>query len=226
VRWSLYRLHPDIVAIKRILPGSAVRQVFYAVESYTHAGAYLVDASTGKVHWKLNREDDLRWVHAHVGWAADILESSPGIEMMTNRDGHEAKETVLFSAKGEILMQGFPARYRPVNWTGGAVRDLLAPDARELARFDGKQVSAVAGEAPSSVPCRFVMSADLLGDYRDEIVCAMRGEQGREVFRVLTNTGPAGRREVTRTASREYRLWLARNIGGGYASYFEWEPGH
>ena len=41
---------------------------------------------------------------------------------------------------------------------------------------------------------------------------------------VYTNITPNDKREITRTASREYRLWLARNKGGGYASYFEWEP--
>jgi hypothetical protein len=45
----------------------------------------------------------------------------------------------------------------------------------------------------------------------------------RSLF-VYTNTEPIERRDVTRTASREYRLWLARNFGGGYRSYFEWEP--
>jgi hypothetical protein len=29
---------------------------------------------------------------------------------------------------------------------------------------------------------------------------------------------------LSRTQPREYRLGLARNMGGGYASYFEWEP--
>lgn len=38
---------------------------------------------------------------------------------------------------------------------------------------------------------------------------------------VLTNTAPLERRAVTRTASRQYRLWMARNMGGGYPSYFE-----
>jgi rhamnogalacturonan endolyase len=52
VRWSIYREHPDIVAIKRFLPGSKKRQVYYAVESTVHAGAYLVDAATGKIIWK------------------------------------------------------------------------------------------------------------------------------------------------------------------------------
>jgi len=41
---------------------------------------------------------------------------------------------------------------------------------------------------------------------------------------VYTNTEPLNSREVTRSASREYQLWLARNMGGGYPTYFEWEP--
>ncbi len=41
---------------------------------------------------------------------------------------------------------------------------------------------------------------------------------------VYSNVDPVNSRQITRTASREYRLWLARNMGGGYASYFEWEP--
>ena len=63
------------------------------------------------------------------------------------------------------------------------------------------------------------MTADLAGDFRDEIVCVSGGK-----VMVFSNIQPLDRREITRTASREYRLWLARNMGGGYASYFEWEP--
>jgi hypothetical protein len=63
------------------------------------------------------------------------------------------------------------------------------------------------------------MTADLAGDFRDEVVCVSEGK-----VMVFTNIDPVDRREITRTASREYRLWLARNLGGGYGSYFEWEP--
>ncbi|MCW5964078.1 MAG: SUMF1/EgtB/PvdO family nonheme iron enzyme [Bryobacterales bacterium] len=229
VRWSLYRLHPDIVAVKRILPaqpGDRTRQIYFAVESNTHAGAYLVDASTGKLIWKHNRETDPTWSHAHVGWAADILATSPGMEMMTNKDGHEAQQTVLISAVGEVLMEGFPSRFRPVNWMGSDVRELIAPDSTAVHRFEAMRLQPIAGAAPSATPCRFVMSADLLGDYRDEVVCATRNDDGSEVFHILTNGAMPEGRQLTRTASREYRLWLARNIGAGYASYFEWQEGH
>jgi hypothetical protein len=225
MRWSIYREHPDIVAVKRILPGTKDRQVYYAVESGVHAGAYVVDARTGKIIWKLNREDDPRWVHAHVGWASDIFAGSPGLEMLTNRDGHDAQDQVLFSATGKILMNPFPPGWRPVNWTGGGVRELMSGNGRQLARFTGTAVAPLAAAGPNVLPsgsCSMV--ADLAGDYRDEVVCFGRTKEDAPAIYVFSNLQPINQREITRTASRQYRLWLARNMGGGYASYFEWEP--
>lgn len=223
MRWSIYREHPDIVSVKRFLPETKKRQVFYAVESSVHAGAYLVDADKGKILWKSNREDDPRWSHAHTGWAADILASSPGLEMYTNRDGHLVKDTVLLAADGQVLMDQFPAGWKPVNWTGGAVRDLISADGRKLARFNGKSLEPLAvspNEGSGSCP----MSADLVGDFRDELVCIGKTAEGAQAVFVYTNTEVAKQRDVTRLADREYRLWVARNIGGGYPSYFEWQP--
>lgn len=224
LRWALYRGHPDIVAVKHILPGLNTRQVYYVVESSTHAGVYLADASTGKLIWKVNREDDPRWTHGHIGWAADIWEGSPGMELLANRDGHDSKDVVLFAADGRVLLEKFPPGWRPVNWTGAKVRDLMRGNGRELALFDGKRVlpQAVPGPNPGEGACPMV--ADLAGDFRDEVVCFGRTGEGAAAVLVYTNVRPINRREITRTARREYRLWMARNMGGGYASYFEWEP--
>jgi len=217
MRWSIYREHPDIVAVKPILPGAKGLQVYYAVESQVHAGAYVVDARTGKIIWKVNREDDPRWLHAHMGWASDIWEESPGMELLTNRDGHESKDQVLFSAEGKILANPFPPGWRPVNWTGGKTRELMNGGATQLGRFNGKEVVPIDGMRPNETGqggCNMV--ADLAGDYRDEIVCMSPGR-----IMVFTNLEPAAGSQVTRTADRGYRLWLARNMGGGYQSYFE-----
>ena len=225
MRWSIYREHPDIVAIKHILPNSKDRQVYYAVESNVHAGAYVVDAKTGKIIWKVNREDDPRWVHAHTGWAAKIWDGDPGFQMLTNRDGHEAKDTVLFASDGKILMNPFPKGWRPANWTGGPVRDLMSSDGKSFGRFTGKNVETIPGVSANEMPSGSCsMSADLAGDYRDEVICEGKTKEGNPAVFVYTNITPIDRREITRTASREYRLWLARNKGGGYPSYFEWEP--
>ena len=225
VRWSIYAGHPDEVMIKRILPNRPGRQVFYAVEDNTNAGAYVVDANTGRVIWKANREDDPRWTHAHMGWAADIWEGSPGMEILTNRDGHLVRDTVLFSAGGEILMNPFPRGWNPVNWLGGKVRELMTPDGRRLARFTGKAVEPLPLKGPNEMESgRCNMTADLAGDFRDEVICTAPGKNGAPAVYIYTNTEPIQKREVTRLANREYRMWLARNLGAGYGSYFEWQP--
>jgi hypothetical protein len=46
----------------------------------------------------------------------------------------------------------------------------------------------------------------------------------RPVVKIYTNVAPIARREVTRLGDREYRMWLARNLGAGYGQYFEWQP--
>jgi hypothetical protein len=68
-----------------------------------------------------------------------------------------------------------------------------------------------------------LVSADLCGDFRDEVVTSEIVDS-RPVVRIYTNVAPIARREVTRLADREYRMWLARNLGAGYGQYFEWQP--
>jgi len=221
LRWSIYRQHPDIVAIKDILPERPGLEVFYAVESSVHAGAYVVDAKTGKIIWKVNREDDPRWIHAHTGWAADIWDGSRGIELLANRDGHDVKDLVLFSADGKILMNPFPQGLAPVTWLGNATRELMPRSGQWLGKFNGREVARIEGAAPNPGQGNCSMVADLVGDYRDEIVCTGPAPDGGTAIFVYTNTAPLERRAVTRTAERQYRLWMARNMGGGYPSYFE-----
>jgi rhamnogalacturonan endolyase len=221
MRWSIYREHPDVVAVYDFLPEHPGLEVFYAVESNMHAGAYLVEADTGKIIWKVNREEDPRWTHAHTGWAADIWDGSPGLELFTNRDGHLIKDTVLLSTRGKILLEPFPPEFRPVEWDGDATRELISNDGRTLAEFDGKAV-VKRGATPSEVEGgRCVTVADIAGDFRDEvIVVGPTDEGGRGVF-VYTSTAPIQSRQLTRTADRSYRLWMAHNLTGGYWSYFE-----
>ncbi|MGA2270090.1 MAG: SUMF1/EgtB/PvdO family nonheme iron enzyme [Bryobacteraceae bacterium] len=225
VRWSIYRGHPDTVQIKHILPDLPGRQVYYGVETTDNAGGYVVDAKTGKIIWKHNHDEDPTWTHSHVGWASDIWEGSPGMELLNNRDGHTAKDLVLFSADGKILMEPFPQGWNPANWTGGAVRDLISSDGTRIGRFTGHAVEMLSTPGPSPRPgSSCVMAGDILGDYRDEIICKGQDADGAPAMFVYTNTEPVAKREVTHSASHEYALWLQRNFGGGYGEYFEWQP--
>ena len=64
----------------------------------------MVDANTGEVIWKNNREDDPVWSHGHIGWTADIWDGSPGMEAVSNRAGHGDTILLLFSSDGQKII--------------------------------------------------------------------------------------------------------------------------
>ncbi|MSU65514.1 MAG: hypothetical protein EXS38_05300 [Opitutus sp.] len=223
LRWSIYVGHPDVVAVKHIIAGRPGRQVFVAVEDNTNAGAYVVDADTGKLIWKSNREDDPRWTHAHTGWVADILADSPGMEIMTNRDGHLTRDTVLFNAQGQIVLTPWVGGWTPVNWLGGEKREMMSNNGKRLGTFNGRTFDQLPDPGPNEGEGRVMYAADLMGDFRDELICTATAN-GRQTVVIYTNTAPIKKRDVTRLADHEYRTWLARNFTAGYGSYFEWQP--
>jgi len=218
LRWSIYRQHPDIVTINDFIPDRPGLEVYYVVESNAHAGVYMVEANTGEVIWKVNREDDPRWTHGHIGWAADIWKGSPGIECFASRAGHGDIKLVLFSASGRILAEPLP-RYTPVEWDGTPERELLIGNGSSIARFDGTKVTEIPGIKPNPVPGSvLLMVADLYGDFRDELVLTRQNENGMPELIVVTATQPILKRYITPSTDLNYRLWLAHNIGGGYSS--------
>ena len=219
LRWSIYKQHPDIVSIHDYLPERPGLEVFYIVESSMHAGVYMVDANTGEIIWKLNREDDPRWTHGHHGWTSDIWSGSAGIECISNRAGHSDQNMILFSADGRILLEPFPFGLTPVEWDGDLTRELLGNNGHTIANFDGEEVLEVPGVHPNPFPdARLLMVADLYGDFRDELVLMTVTEQGGKAIAVVTASGPMDKKFISATENLDYRLWLARNMGGGYRS--------
>ena len=222
MRWSLYRGHPDIVAIRDFLPERAGLEVYYVIETSAHAGAYLADAATGKLLWAINREIDPRWTHGHVGWAADIWSGSPGAEFYANREGHTAKDTLLISTLGKILLEPFPSGLLPLEWDGDPVRELIPRDGKSIGKFDGRQVVPLAGLAPNaSGRGSIVMVADLVGDFRDEIVVAGTDAIGTFSISIYSATALIRERKPAPATRHDYQMWLAHNLIGGYGSYFE-----
>ena len=65
------------------------------------------------------------------------------------------------------------------------------------------------------------MTADLYGDFRDELVVSTTTPEGKRAISVVTAVHPVSSRYVTATESLDYRLWLARNMGGGYCSVYD-----
>lgn len=220
LRWSIYRQHPDIVSIHDYLPDRPGLEVFYIVESSVHAGVYMVDADSGETIWKVNREDDPRWTHGHYGWTADIWEGSPGIECLSNRAGHDDRNVVLFGADGRVLLEPFPYGYTPLEWDGDHTRELYIN--RTIGDFDGTEIHpSVRAQPILQSSDSILMAADLYGDFRDELIVASKDETGKSYISVVCAVEPIEDRYAARTESLDYRLWLSRNMGGGYKSVFD-----
>ncbi len=221
MRWSIYKQHPDLVSIHDFLPGRLGLEVLYAVESSMYAGLYMTDANQGKILWKLNHDDDPRWTHAHHNWVADLWAEQPGIECVTNRDGHGDKDLALFSAEGKILLDPFPSGYIPVEWDGDAVRELISGDGKTVGKFNGTEIVPLAGICPNPLNGgAILLVADLFGDARDELVLSIKDAEGIQRVSIVTATTPGAAKQASPLENLDYRLWLARNMGGGYPSTF------
>jgi len=180
----------------------------------------MVDANSGQIIWKVNREDDPRWTHGHTGWTADIWDGSPGMECVSNRAGHNDRNLVLFAADGKILLEPFPSGFTPLEWDGDSTRELLGAN-DGIGDFDGKKVVFAAENQPA-LPrgSQVLMTADLYGDFRDELVLSVT-DDGQKYIAVAAATHQTDQRYMTARESLDYRLWLARNMGGGYKSVYD-----
>ena len=223
MRWSIYRQHPDLISIHDYLPDHPGLEVFFIVESSVNAGVYMVDANSGELIWKNNREDDPVWSHGHIGWTADIWDGSPGMEAVSNRAGHDDRTLLLFSSKGERLMDAFPQGYTPVEWDGDATRELLGNNGKILGNFDGEFIKPEAGVIPNPIDeTNLIFTADLAGDFRSELVVSGTDTDGRKMIMVLTQPSPISKSFISPAEDLDYRLWLSRNKGGGYAQVYEY----
>jgi rhamnogalacturonan endolyase len=223
VRWSIYRQHPDLISIHDYLPNRPGPEVFFIIESSVNAGVYMVDASNGSLIWKNNREDDPLWSHGHTGWTADIWDGSPGMEAVSNRAGHDDHVLLLFSADGKKLLDSFPGGYTPLEWDGDATRELIGDNGKILGNFDGREIVPESGVIPNPVKeSNLIFTADLAGDFRSELVISGTDTDGRKAVMVLSQTEPIGQKFISPSEDTDYRLWLARNKGGGYGQIYEY----
>ncbi|MBN2411627.1 SUMF1/EgtB/PvdO family nonheme iron enzyme [candidate division KSB1 bacterium] len=222
LRWSIYKQHPDKVKILDFIPERPGLEVWYVIESSMYAGMYMVDAGSGEVIWKEDREDNPAWTHGHAGWAADIWDGSKGMECLSNRQGHEDRVWLMYSADGRKLMEGFPLGYRPFEWDGDESRELLSDNGFILSNFNGREPVVVADVHPNPLPdSQLLMTADLCGDFRDELVIQINDLDGRPKIAIITATQPVGKKYLSAAEQLDYRLWVGRNMGGGYASIYD-----
>jgi rhamnogalacturonan endolyase len=150
----------------------------------------LWDARTGDLIWGLREETQDNQIA--LGFCADIDPSLPGMECWADK--------YYFSAKGKRLDPPVPPQGELVWWDADPLREFLYRGV--ISKWKGP-------ELPPRIEGTVLAIADILGDWREEIITYYQGE-----LRIYSTTIPARDRRVCLMQDPLYRSDVAlRSMG-------------
>ena len=203
--WSTGLGHPDHVYVGDLDPSRAGLEIYYGIErrQKERNGMCLVDAKTGEILW--GHEGPTRHVHSR-GMCSDIDPRYPGAECYSADTDSQKKLawSRLRTCKGQVIdekeLGGFGAL--PAYWDADLQRELLMGN--RIVTYRG---TALAGKTQG----RIIAVADVLGDWREEIITSVAGE-----MRIYTTTVPAADRRPCLMTDPLYRMDVAVGTMGYY----------
>ena len=175
-------------------PGLEVFGVHEIEEGTKGPGAALYDARTGEILWSGNNDRDVG-----RGVAANIDPENPGAEMWFN------------SSNGLLNMKGEKIGPQPssVNflawWDGDLTRELLNGNGIDKYKV-GRIFTAQGCSANNGSKSNPALSADILGDWREEVM--FRTSDNKEL-RIFTTTIPTQHKIPTLMHDSQYRMAIA-----------------
>ncbi|MEK7780038.1 MAG: rhamnogalacturonan lyase [Verrucomicrobiota bacterium] len=199
--------HGDALHVSDLDPTRPGLEVFDIQERVGDAGAHLRDACTGKNLWKKPTAQGESEGPGR-GLAADIDPRHKGAEMWA---GGEGGVQGLFNTKGELVSAIKPRTCNfAVWWDGDLLRELL--NGNRISKWDWTNSSeetifeaedCTSNNGSKSTPA---LSADILGDWREEVIWRTRDNRG---LRIYTTTTPTEHRFYTLMHDPQYRLAIA-----------------
>jgi len=200
--------HGDALHVSDLDPDRPGLEVFNIQERFDDAGANFRDARTGEVLWKkasIKAGEDGEGPGR--GLALDIDPRHRGFESWVRG----ASITGLFNAKGEKISEATPGSCNfGVWWDGDVLRELL--DRNTISKWDwtaSTQTLLLTADGCTSnngTKATPTLSADILGDWREEVV--WRTADNKEL-RIYTTTIPTKYRFYTLMHDPQYRLSIA-----------------
>ena len=189
--WSTGLGHPNHCYVGDIDPSRDGLEIYYGIETRKkNNGMCLVGAATGKILW--GHDQHTQHIHA-LGLCSDIDPTQPGTKCYSGECEFEDKRW-LRNCKGEVLstkdLGGLSPRV--VHWDADLQRELL----------HGGIISDYRGNSiRPRVEGYLVAVADILGDWREEIITSMPGK-----LRIYTTTIPAVDRRTCLMQDPIYRM--------------------
>jgi hypothetical protein len=202
--WTTGKGHPDGAYLADFDATKPGLEIGYAIETRNQSGGVsLVNARTGKFYWKL--ETPTRHVHGK-GIYADINPTVRGLECYgADADGHKKTDRRwMYAADGTLLAEGKDSRsYGFGKKTGWWDADLQ----QEL--IGGRVSDFEGGVLNGRIEGSIKVAADILGDWREELLVAMPGE-----LRIYSTVIPATDRRVCLMQDPVYRMCMMMNTMG------------
>lgn len=186
-------------------------EVFSIQEPVGDAGVNFFDARTGEVLWKRPSvpRSTGKAEGPGRGLALDIDPRTPGAECWAAGAG---LGNILWDAKGHVIGDKTPTCNMGVFWDGDPQREILSGtlvekwdylNARSTPLLEAGDFEGASNNGTKANPC---LSADLLGDWREEII--WRTKDNKEL-RLFTSSLPTAYRLPTLMSDPQYRLSIA-----------------
>ncbi|TGX55275.1 rhamnogalacturonan lyase [Sphingomonas gei] len=201
--WSSGLGHGDAMHLSDLDPTRPGLEKFGVHENMRmsgNRGAAMLDARTGAILWSTQADKD-----TGRGIAIDIDPRHPGAEAWASNSRD------LYDAKGNVIPGGHPrAANFGIWWDGDRLRELL--DGKRISKWDWNNgaeqmlldpAGVVSNNGTKANPS---LSADIFGDWREELVVPSAGS--REL-RIYATPIPTGERIVTLMHDPVYRLGVA-----------------
>ncbi|MEO7310620.1 MAG: rhamnogalacturonan lyase [Chitinophagaceae bacterium] len=194
--------HGDALHVTDLDPSRPGLEVFgiHEIEDGTKGpGAALYDAKTGEILFKGSIDQDVG-----RGVAENIDSTNPGAEMWWSGSNG------LYNMKGERIGEAPRSVNFLIWWDGGLTRQLL--DGNHIDKYNaGRLFTAEGCSSNNGTKSTPALSADIFGDWREEVI--FRTTDNKEL-RIFTTTTPTTHRMYTLMHDPQYRLAVAwQNVG-------------
>ncbi|MFI5484431.1 rhamnogalacturonan lyase family protein [Micromonospora echinaurantiaca] len=194
--------HGDALHVGDLLPGRAGLEVFTIHESGSAPAADLHDARTGQVLWQ--RPNNGGAEGPGRGVAADIHAGSPGAEFW----GAGTNMGNLYNGAGGSVGRTPSSANFLAWWDGDPVRELL--DGTRIDKYgtggDTRLLTGSGVAANNGTKATPALSADLFGDWREEVVWRTTDSRALRIYSTPT---PTGTRIHTLMHDPQYRVAVA-----------------
>ncbi|MEK6480526.1 rhamnogalacturonan lyase [Catalinimonas sp. 4WD22] len=200
--------HGDALHLSDLDPNHPGMEVFNIQERFDDAGANFRDADSGEILWKKPS--------VKAGEDGEGPGRANAINIDPRYEGNEcwvagANIEGLFSATGEKISDQKPAAVNfAVWWDGDLLREIL--DRNVISKWNWKTekldtiMVAEGTRSNNGTKATPTLSADLFGDWREEVILR---EENNQALRIYSSTIPTKHRLYTLMQNPQYRLSIA-----------------